>query len=145
MRVRQERYATQAQALAEMRRLAGLAISESEYAQWEAGSRVPREDNPKVQRLYEFFGSRPESVPEASVEPGQADLTGLVVALTTALQAQTQALSDIRLELRAAALDAAQERAATADVLARLEAELTVLRERVGSGAGTAGLHPGRN
>lgn len=62
-RVREERYERQADALEAMRRLAGLTISPSEYAQWEAGSRVPRTDNPKRERLYEFFGSRPEDEP----------------------------------------------------------------------------------
>lgn len=69
-RVREERYPErQADALADMRRLAGLVISPSEYAQWESGSRVPRLDNPKRERLYEFFGSRPEDVLERPESP----------------------------------------------------------------------------
>jgi transcriptional regulator with XRE-family HTH domain len=56
---RTRRYPTQEAARADMRRLAGLHLGASEFAQWEAGSRIPNEDNPKVQRLYEFFGSRP--------------------------------------------------------------------------------------
>lgn len=77
-RERTARYKTQADALAAMERLAGLSISPSEYAQWESGSRVPREENPKVARLYDFFGSRPE-------EPGATtptiDPTDLVAEL----------------------------------------------------------------
>lgn len=77
-RKRTERYRTQEEALADMRRLAGLAISVSEYAQWESGSRVPREDNPKLQRLIEFFGGHPE---EEVVRSPQSDSEALVAAI----------------------------------------------------------------
>lgn len=75
--VREQRYRTQAEALSAMRRLAGLVISPSEFAQWEAGSRVPRQDNPKVARLYEFFGSQPQ--PE--LEPATSDVVALVATV----------------------------------------------------------------
>ena len=98
-RVREERYKTQADALAAMRRLAGIAISPSEYSQWEAGSRTPRPDNPKVARLYEFFGSSPTEALEATEtgDNGQA-------ALIAALAAQTAAITSLVEELRLARL-----------------------------------------
>lgn len=83
-RVREERYRTQADALAEYRRLAGLSIAPSEYAQWEAGSRVPNPENPKVLALYDFYGSRPAEEP---VEPEQR--SDPVIA---ALDRQTEAI-----------------------------------------------------
>src|SRR5512143_3271272 len=85
-KVRTERYERQVDALEAMRRLAGLHISQAEYSQWESGSRVPREDNPKVVRLYEFFGSRPEESPTTGLET-----TGSLDAVVAAIHAQTTA------------------------------------------------------
>lgn len=86
---REKRYETQADALAAYRRLGGLVISESEYAQWESGSRVPKEENPKRLALLKFYGSAPEEGPVAAPAP---DIAGLLVALTNAIDRQTQAL-----------------------------------------------------
>lgn len=70
--VRTARYERQVDALEAMKRLAGLHISQAEYSQWESGSRVPRDDNPKVARLYEFFGSRPTEALGAAETGDQA-------------------------------------------------------------------------
>jgi transcriptional regulator with XRE-family HTH domain len=86
-RVRSERYDTQAKALRDFERLAGLRISASEYAQWESGSRVPRADNQKVLRLYEFFGSRPEDDPEEE-ELSEGGVVGAIDRNTAAIKAQ---------------------------------------------------------
>lgn len=86
---RTARYATQAEARAEMRRLAGLDISESEYAMWESGSRTPMETNPKVQGLYAFFGGRPE----------EATLGG-DASVAAAIRDQTEVLRELVAELR---------------------------------------------
>lgn len=109
-RVREDRYRTQTLALAEMRRLQGLAISPSEYAQWEAGSRVPRADNPKVEALYEFFGSKPEDEP--AVEPEREDLIAALLGQTAAITALVDELREAReardaIEARLRALEAA--------------------------------------
>lgn len=61
--------------------------------------------------------------------------SGLVAALTDALQAQAQALTDIRLELAQAARDAEEQREATAELLGRLSAQLRTL---AGNGAESA-------
>jgi len=92
-RVREERFERQANALEAMRRLAGLTIAPSEYAQWESGSRVPREDNPKRERLYEFFGSRPEDEPE-QVGPDQGALIAVLTRVAEAMEAQTRILAE---------------------------------------------------
>lgn len=84
--VREARYKTQAEALADMRRLAGLVIAPSEYAQWESGSRVPRADNPKRERLYEFFGSRPEDEPENALTGDLSELAASIRSLAQAIQ-----------------------------------------------------------
>jgi len=95
---REERYETQAQAIAELRRLAGISISPSEFAQWESGSRVPRDDNPKVARLYEFFGSTPAL--EATETPD--DLVAALRDHIAALAAQTAMMGELVRELREA-------------------------------------------
>lgn len=77
---RTERYETQADALRAYERLAGLKITPSEYAQWESGSRVPRSDNPKVARLYEFYGSMPEPEPKEEPSREYGDLSSLAAA-----------------------------------------------------------------
>lgn len=112
-RVREERYRTQADALAAMRRLAGIALSPSEYSQWEAGSRTPRPDNPKVARLYEFFGSRPTEPPEAT-QSGD-DLADAIRTQAAAISALTAQMAELVKELRSA-------HAASADVLSRVAA-----------------------
>jgi transcriptional regulator with XRE-family HTH domain len=78
-----------------MRRLAGLHISPSEYAQWEAGSRVPRPDNPKVERLYDFFGSRPADELEES-----PDLASALLALAEELRRSREAREATEARLR---------------------------------------------
>lgn len=83
---RTARYATQAEAIEAMRRLAGIALHASEYAQWESGSRVPRPDNPKVARLYEFFGSEPQEPLQATETPGN------FAAVVEAIDRQTAAI-----------------------------------------------------
>lgn len=85
---RTRRYATQRAALADMRRLAGLHISESEFAQWESGSRVPHEDNPKVRALYDFFGSQPNHEPEPTPVLAHADEVAAAIDRQTAVFAQ---------------------------------------------------------
>lgn len=89
---RSARYRTQAEALDAMRRLAQLHIHPSEYAQWESGSRVPGDDNPKVQGLYAFFGSKPEV--ETATAPASSD------AVAAAIDRQTAVLADLVRELR---------------------------------------------
>jgi transcriptional regulator with XRE-family HTH domain len=79
-RARTRRFATQAEALREYERLAGLRITPSQYAQWESGSRVPRTDNPKVARLYDFYGSRPEDEQQETAQP-LGDQAVIVAAL----------------------------------------------------------------
>lgn len=95
-RVRSERYERQVDALEAMRKLAGLHISQAEYSQWEAGSRVPRPDNPKVARLYEFFGSQPDGEPEPA---DQSALIGVLARLADAMEAQTRVLEAQKGEL----------------------------------------------
>jgi transcriptional regulator with XRE-family HTH domain len=98
-RSRTARFRTQAEALAVMA-AEGLHISPSEYAQWESGSRVPRDNNPKKVQLYKFFGSEPdyaEEVPDLATALGAlavelrrwrterehlAELEATVIALT---------------------------------------------------------------
>jgi transcriptional regulator with XRE-family HTH domain len=79
-RARTQRFGTQAEALREYERLAGLRITPSQYAQWESGSRVPRTDNPKVARLYDFYGSRPEDEQQETAQP-LGDQAVIVAAL----------------------------------------------------------------
>jgi transcriptional regulator with XRE-family HTH domain len=79
-RARTRRFATQAEALREYERLAGLRITPSQYAQWESGSRVPRADNPKVARLFDFYGSRPDDEQQEAAQP-TADQAAVVAAL----------------------------------------------------------------
>lgn len=114
---RERRYRTQADALADYRKLAGLVISPSEYAQWESGSRVPKDENPKRLALYAFYGSR-EDAP-ASPEP-TGDAT-----LAAAINRQTDAIRELAESIRFsfAALDANnQDRAkAITAFLARIE------------------------
>lgn len=76
-RKREARYSRQLDALADIKRLTGVSIAPSEFAQWEAGSRVPRPDNPKVQALYDFFGDPPT---ELSTSGGEAEGSALVAA-----------------------------------------------------------------
>jgi transcriptional regulator with XRE-family HTH domain len=87
-RARTQRFGTQAEALREYERLAGLRITPSQYAQWESGSRTPRADNPKVARLYDFYGSRPEDAQEEAAEP-----LGNSAAIVAALDRQTTMLA----------------------------------------------------
>ena len=82
---RQARFPRQRDALAAYERLAGLKIAASEYAQWESGSRVPRDDNPKAQALFDFYGSRPE--PLGNDGGGSVDLTAALAAQTAAITA----------------------------------------------------------
>lgn len=83
-----------------MKRLAGLSISQAEFSQWESGSRVPRPDNPKVERLYEFFGSRPEEETGPSAV-GEAGLAQAINLLVGELQAMRQERESIEARLRA--------------------------------------------
>ena len=70
----------------------GLYISASEYAQWESGSRLPREDNPKREALYRFFGGR-----EEEAEPTETpDLAGAIHELAVELRAQRTEAERIR-------------------------------------------------
>jgi transcriptional regulator with XRE-family HTH domain len=105
--VREDRYDTQAQAIAELRRLAGVAISPSEFAQWESGSRVPRDDNPKVARLYEFFGSRPTEALEPTQSGDQVAAALLIQA--AALDRHTEAITALVSRLESLASDAIRE------------------------------------
>ena len=91
-RVRSERYDRQVDALDAMRKLAGLHISQAEYSQWESGSRVPRPDNPKVARLYEFFGSQPEDETGPAQMDGAGQIVGAIDELRKAVEAQTRLL-----------------------------------------------------
>lgn len=108
-RVRTDRYKTQRDALRAMERLAGLKISDSEFAQWESGSRKPRLGNPKVARLYEFFGSQPAKEQEEEPPPTLA-----------------AALSELAAELR----ESRKERLALTERLAVLEPLVRRLSER---------------
>lgn len=75
----------------------------------------------------------PALQPHDMEKPGPSDdVTGLVVAMTTALLAQAQALTDIRLLLASAAGDAARERAETAELIGRLSVQLDELRVLAG-------------
>lgn len=94
---REGQYATQKQALAAYRRLAGLVISESEYAQWESGSRTPKEDNPKKLALLKFYGSSPEEV-QAPQPPAPGDQSAVVAAIdrqTAAIERQSALLEQL--------------------------------------------------
>lgn len=96
-RARTQRFATQAEALREYERLAGLRITPSQYAQWESGSRTPRADNPKVARLYDFYGSRPEDGAAAEAN-GTGDYAELVAATrqqTAAIERQTEVMAEL--------------------------------------------------
>jgi transcriptional regulator with XRE-family HTH domain len=95
-RARTQRFGTQAEALREYERLAGLRITPSQYAQWESGSRTPRADNPKVARLYDFYGSRPEDEQEEAAEP-----LGNSAAIVAALDRQTAMLERVLMALTA--------------------------------------------
>lgn len=124
---RKRRYRTQADALRAFEKVAGLKIAPSEYAQWESGSRVPREGNPKVARLFEFFGSRPEEF----VPPEPSDLAALVAALHRQAAAQEEAnrlMRDELAELRDRVTELVQGTAAEVQSLNR---RLTVLEDRV--------------
>lgn len=102
-----------------MRRLAGLTISQAEYSQWESGSRVPRPDNPKVERLYEFFGSRPDEEKTPAPEGSE----GLVAALTRqaeAIERQAEAITALTQEIRMAALSVLSGQQGTGELLAEL-------------------------
>lgn len=91
-RKRTDRYPRQADALADLRRLAGLAISPSEFAQWESGSRIPSEDNPKRLRLIEFFGGWPDQTEVEASDPGRLDASiPLLLTRIDALVAELQA------------------------------------------------------
>lgn len=72
-------------------------------------------------------------------EPGSSvDVAGLVSAMTAALLAQTQALTDLRSDLAGVREDAQKERAAMTKMLAHLADELEALRESVGTTAAAA-------
>lgn len=118
-RVRTERYDRQVDALDAMRRLAGLHISQAEFSQWESGSRVPRPDNPKVARLYEFFGSRPED-DQPRPGPEDGDIAAAIRDQTAAMAAQTAAITALVGEIRVAALTVLSAQAGTGDLLAQL-------------------------
>lgn len=88
----------------------------------------------------------PPEVPEETQEPGQSpDVAGLVAALRNALQAQAEALTDIRLELARAAQDAEAQRVSTAALLGGLADQLDELLGLARKPAGSADLRPGRN
>lgn len=84
-RERSARYATQDEAR-EAFRLAGMYITQSEYSQWEGGSRTPRLTNPKRRWLEEFFGG--------AVESGGADLASAIADLAQAVRELTGAQVD---------------------------------------------------
>lgn len=89
---REARYKTQADALADMKRLQGLHISTSEYAQWESGSRVPRPTNPKVLGLFEFFGGLPDEEPIRESPVGDSELVQALRDQTAAISALVERL-----------------------------------------------------
>lgn len=91
-RERERRYETQAEALAAYRKLGGLTISASEYAQWESGSRVPKADNPKRLALLRFYGSAPEE-PPASVSE-EVDLVRAIRELVDELRQTREAQTE---------------------------------------------------
>lgn len=125
---REARYKTQKDALAAMRRLAGLYISASEYSQWESGSRVPRDNNPKKARLYEFFGGRPPEEPE---EPTSADVVAAIERLGDKLAAAISAQAEAQ----------ARSTDALADMLGGVLSQLSAILERTPDGP--AGLPGG--
>lgn len=90
--VRSDRYATQEEALRALAE-AGIAISQSEYSQWEGGSRTPRLTNPKRQALYGFFDSRPsDEVQGDAVVDAIRDLTEQMARIETRLEAVSGAM-----------------------------------------------------
>jgi transcriptional regulator with XRE-family HTH domain len=115
------RYETQDEARAAYERLAGLRISDSEYAQWESGSRVPRADNPKLQALYAFYGTRPEE------RAADSEQTGLAIALSALVK-----------ELRTWREEDRKRIAELEVTVDRLVARTPVARGRRGKGAPTA-------
>lgn len=92
---RKARFGTQQAARAAMHAV-GLDIDEGSYSQWESGSRVPRDDNPKKARLYEFFGSKPQEA-TADGDP-----------IAAAIDRQTKALTALVRELQ---LERSEDRA----------------------------------
>lgn len=115
---RSRRYETQRDALTAMEKLAGLKIAPSEYAQWESGSRVPNPDNPKVARLYDFFGSKPE---EPSPEPPAFEGASAIAALAAAIGPLTDELRYLRAEREGALRRIADLELAQTDHVSRIE------------------------
>lgn len=83
---RKERYTSQRAALAAMAEQ-GILIDKSEYSEWEGGSRVPREDNPKREQLYAFFGSRPE---DQEPQPARDALANAIERQAAAIEEQNR-------------------------------------------------------
>lgn len=132
---RERRYRTQTDALAGYRKLVGLVIAPSEYAQWESGSRVPKPNNPKRLALYDFYGSR-EDEPAAPTADG--DLAALIASnlrLAAAIEEQNRLSRDQIAELRIGVDDLRAKVAelvmGTGDRVQDLTRRVTILETRV--------------
>jgi transcriptional regulator with XRE-family HTH domain len=127
-RARTRRFATQAEALREYERLAGLRITPSQYAQWESGSRVPRADNPKVARLFDFYGSQPEDEQQedAAALAGVPELVAVMGRAAQALERQAAAVEGLVAMLSGAT--AVEVRPEAAREVAEAEARLAASR-----------------
>lgn len=144
---RERRYRTQADALRAFRKLAGLTIAPSEYAQWESGSRTPKAENPKRLALYAFFGSREDAPAIAASVVSTTDpaLLAILTRQAEATEAQTAAINALvkRLDdLAAGQLALADEVGMVVDpdlIRRRLEAE----RSESGSVRRPRGSRPG--
>lgn len=106
----------------------GYQAEESTYRTWEAGRRPSPDTIAALERLF-------ESAAPGENEPG-GDAAGLVRAMTAALVATTQAITDVRLELADARREAEDQRLATAELIGRLSSQLDELLAREGMQAG---------
>lgn len=120
----------------------GKAPDLSTYRGWESGRLTPRSSN--LANVVAFWERRgvpgPDAPAPAAPEASPSlDVVGLVHAMTAALLAQTQALTDLRRDLNEARSNAVREREAMTDMLGRMERELLAIRQSVETGAGAAG------
>lgn len=137
-RKREARYKRQEDARTDMRRLTGVDIGASTWAQWESGSRVPPERNRKRQALIEFFGGWPEPVePPLNSPLVVTDEGAALLAVVAAMDRQTTVLT--------ALLETVIQDAKVRDARLRaIDAELRLLREQSGSlGSSAPPLPPG--
>lgn len=98
-------YTTQARARAEIARLTGWKIPQSQYAEWESGRRAIGEAN--LERLQAFYGQLPEAEPTTA----GGDQAAVIAALdrqTKAIERQASAMEQL-CSLLALTLNQSQE------------------------------------